>query len=114
MYVRPFPNVDEEKLRISRGGGSQPVWSLDGKQLFYLGPGVMMAVPIITEPVLSAGNASELFDLGEFFRPTSETARTYDRAPDGRFLKIGGGATVNSLVGFLNFTEELKQLVPVD
>ena len=37
IYVRPFPNVEDEQWLISNGGGTQPLWAPDGRELFYLG-----------------------------------------------------------------------------
>ena len=37
VFVRPFPDVAKQKIKISaEGGGSQPLWARDGKELFYL------------------------------------------------------------------------------
>ena len=36
IIVRPFPNVEEGHWNVSNAGGSQPLWSRDGKELFYL------------------------------------------------------------------------------
>jgi Tol biopolymer transport system component len=35
IYVRPFPNVNTGRFQVSRGGGPQPVWSRDGRELFF-------------------------------------------------------------------------------
>ena len=37
IYVQPYP-ADGSKWQISTGGGLQPRWSADGKELFYLTP----------------------------------------------------------------------------
>ena len=37
MYVRAFsPNAPGAKVLVSRGGGSDPRWRIDGKELFYV------------------------------------------------------------------------------
>ena len=36
IYARPFPNVDEGRWQISRGGGTSPLWGPDGRELCYL------------------------------------------------------------------------------
>jgi serine/threonine-protein kinase len=43
IYVRPYPNVNAGKWQVSPGGGSRPLWSRRGDELFYVGPdgGVM-------------------------------------------------------------------------
>jgi serine/threonine protein kinase len=46
VYIQSFPTSDE-KFQISNGGGTQPQWHPNGKELFYItSDGVMMAVPI--------------------------------------------------------------------
>ena len=51
VYVRPFPGLDG-KWQISTEGGTQPMWSRDGKELFFRNGDRMMAVAISTEPEL--------------------------------------------------------------
>lgn len=38
VYVRPFPGASGGKWQISNGGGNEPRWRRDGKELFYVGP----------------------------------------------------------------------------
>ena len=58
IYVRPFPNVEAGRWLVSKDGGSRPLWSPDGRELFYLSPSAsLMAVDVETEPVFAAGNA---------------------------------------------------------
>jgi Tol biopolymer transport system component len=46
VYVRPFPAGDQQ-WKISTGGGEQPRWRGDGKEMFYVAlDGKMMTVPI--------------------------------------------------------------------
>ncbi len=53
VYVRPFPAVDEGQWLVSTNGGQRPLWSPDGRELFYLSGPVnlnrpaLMAVPIL-------------------------------------------------------------------
>jgi serine/threonine protein kinase len=47
VYVQPFPMSSGGKWQISNGGGSQPRWRRDGKELFYFAPdNSLMAVPV--------------------------------------------------------------------
>ncbi len=47
IYVRPFPNVGDNRTKISTGGGTRPAWARNGRELFYLKvDGTMVAVPI--------------------------------------------------------------------
>ena len=118
IYVQPFPNVDDGRWQISTGGGTQPLWAADGRELFYLAPrGGVMAVPVQTEPTFTAGNGEVLFD-GSYF--VSGFGRTYDVAPDGqRFLMIaardgpdGASASTNIIV-IQHWLQELKARVSI-
>ena len=46
VYVRPFPNVDDGQWQISTSNGTQPLWSPDGRELFYRQGDVLMTVPV--------------------------------------------------------------------
>jgi len=35
IYVRPYPNASGGKWQISTGGGLYPLWSKNGRELFY-------------------------------------------------------------------------------
>ena len=89
VYVRPFPNKEDGKWMISTGGGNEPVWSRDGRTLFYLQGQKMMSVDIATQPVFRPGLPRFLhegrFDLG-FPRGAISG---YDISLDGqRFLRL--------------------------
>ena len=116
VYVQRFPDLGE-KQRISVGGGREPLWSRDGRELFFRSPNGLMAVPVLaTEPTFRAGNAELLFEQRY---ATYIERRNYDIAPDGqRFLMIREGAatdaaTAEQLVVVLNWFQELKERVPI-
>jgi serine/threonine-protein kinase len=53
VYVRPFPNVDGGKWLVSRAEGTRsPVWSADGRELYYIDDlrRELVAVRITTSP----------------------------------------------------------------
>jgi hypothetical protein len=61
VYVASFPSFTD-KRQVSRGGGGQPLWRKDGKELFYSGlDGKLMAVPTTTGTVFDAGAPASLF-----------------------------------------------------
>ena len=35
VYIRPFPNVNDGRWQVSNGFGIGPIWSQDGRELFY-------------------------------------------------------------------------------
>jgi len=83
VYVVSFPSLTG-KWQVSIDGGTQPRWRRDGKELFFLSGGMLVAA--------SVDGASSSFKIGAvqrlFQTRTSGGPRSvYDVAPDGqRFL----------------------------
>jgi eukaryotic-like serine/threonine-protein kinase len=51
IYVRPFPNANGGKWRVSAGGsGLAPRWRADGREIFYIDGGRLVAVPVAPGP----------------------------------------------------------------
>jgi serine/threonine-protein kinase len=113
VYVQPFPGPGR-KWTISTDGGNEPVWSRDGREMFYRSGDAVMAVPITSQPTFAAGLPHQLFS-GQF-EPTGTGTSGYDVSLDGRrFLMIQAAepelpATQVSVV--INWFEELRHLVP--
>jgi serine/threonine protein kinase len=82
VYIRSFP-TPSRKWQVSMNGGSNPIWSRDGKELFFIAvDGRMMAVDVTeSEGKFSPGVPKALFDAGLL-----PEASYYDVAKDGRFL----------------------------
>ena len=91
IYVRPFsPDSPETvpdqggKWLISTGGGSQPRWRGDGKELYYLAPDrKLMAVEITTSPVFRAGAPKALFQAPPQ-NAVSIISHSWDLTPGGK------------------------------
>jgi hypothetical protein len=100
-------------VRVSQDGGRQPVWSRDGKELFYLQADRLMAVAV-------KGRAERFeFDrAAELFTVPYVVEGAYDVAADGRFLMIqptaqsGATPAPGEIVVVQNWDQELKRLVP--
>jgi len=113
IYVRPYPGPGE-KLTISTEGGSEPIWSRTGRELFYRNGDAMMSVGISAGPPLEVGSPRRLFE-----RPYESTLALwpdYDVTPDGqRFLMVRtleqheSPPQINVVV---NWFSELQQRVP--
>jgi len=115
VYVEPFPPTGA-RYPISRG--VHPMWSHDGKELFYHRlpdtPDHMEVVTVIShakQPTFTFSNPTSvpLRDM-QFSQPISE--RNWDILPDGKrfvgFSAIGSSRQINVVV---NWFEELKQRV---
>jgi eukaryotic-like serine/threonine-protein kinase len=64
VYVQAFPGKGGS-YRVSRNGGTQPMWRGDGRELFFLAPdSTMMAVSISTANGFEAGIPQALFASG--------------------------------------------------
>ena len=119
VYVRPFPDVDEGRWQISQGGGTQPLWGPDGRELFYLSSVAQLtSVTVGTDP-FTPGNPEVVLEETYYYGVGPMIGRTYDISPDGtRFLMIkqGGGddAAPTQVILVQNWLDELKRLVPVD
>ena len=118
IYVQPFPKVSDGRWQVSTAGGTAPVWSRDGRELFYDNGNFLMGVPIDTKASFSPGTPRVLFPSA-YFHGASFGGRAWDIAPDGRFLMLKEGASTTStaaaeIIVVLNWTEELKQRLPKD
>jgi len=123
IYVRAFPDVDSGgRWQVSTGGGNSPLWSPDGKELFYRINDEVIAVSVETEPTFKTGKRETLF-RGNYASLGGNDPHRWDIHPDGkRFLMMKEStddetteetsrSTINII---LNWFEELKEKVPVD
>jgi Tol biopolymer transport system component len=114
IYVERYPELGSRQ-KISTDGGVLPLWSRNGRELFFggLDGRQMFVVPIQSGTTLVAGRPEVLFDTAMMVG-----SRMYDLAPDGRFIVIRpaeeetGSGTAPSLILVQNWFEELKRLVP--
>jgi Tol biopolymer transport system component/tRNA A-37 threonylcarbamoyl transferase component Bud32 len=88
VYVRPFPNSASARWQVSNGGGGSPVWSADGKEIFFInGANRLVAAELGTGPEFSVKELKPLFDARRFsyiaYHQAFETTR------DGGFVFLG-------------------------
>ncbi|PYS36143.1 MAG: hypothetical protein DMG14_25305 [Acidobacteria bacterium] len=121
IYVQPFPPTGA-KYQVSFGGGRSPLWSPDGRQLFYLqgqanGTQQIVSVDVQTQPAFVAGKTAPLPIEGVI---ADTGPRSYDISPDGKFFVVmlpqaqaNDKAPPEQVNVALNWFDELKQRVPV-
>ena len=114
VYVQAYPGPGG-KWQISTDGGTGPIWNRSGLELFYRSANKLMAVNVTTHPSFSSGKPKMLFE-GSFLSE-GPVFPSYDVSPGGqRFLMIqpvDQGQTASTQINVvLNWTEELKHLVP--
>jgi serine/threonine protein kinase len=113
VFVRPFPGPGA-RITVSTAGGSEPVWTTNGSEIFYRNGDQMMAAPVQMKPSFAIGRATKLF-TGNYERDRGSGAANanYDVTTDGqRFVMIEPPAASSHFVVVLNWFEELKQRVP--
>jgi serine/threonine-protein kinase len=80
IYVAPFP-AKGGKWQISRGGGRTPLWSRNGRKLFYQQNRSMMAVTL-------SGGSSFDFSSPVVFCELPPTSVPFDISPDEKRLLV--------------------------
>jgi Tol biopolymer transport system component len=112
IYVAPFPGPGGN-WRVSSDGGSEPVWSRDGHELFFLAANNwLMAVPVRLSPAFDAGPPKPLFLVRRREPVATLDLFSYDVAADGqRFLvnTDAGEPTAAPLTVVLDWTPEPKR-----
>jgi Tol biopolymer transport system component len=122
VYVRPFPNVNDRRFQISQGGATWPMWSRNGRELFYVSnvagqsERYLTVVPITTATgtTFDWGTGTRLFNAGPYVRSAN---RGMDISRDGtKFLAIADPSTSTSNTRTVmryvaNWFDELKARV---
>lgn len=96
IYVSTFPDPTANKWSISAGGGYQPRWRRDGKELFYItADNKLMSVEVKSGP--SFGVPRELFAVPIYGGGSNSTNQIrWDVSPDGQkflFNTVSGDAS---------------------
>lgn len=110
VYVTPFPDA-RSKIVVSIEGGLEPIWSSDGRELYFRQGSKVMAARVSLGPPIDVSPPVELFD-GPYTLDLSGHQR-WDVAPDGRFLMVENSEDFQVVI-VEGFFEELKRLVPTN
>jgi eukaryotic-like serine/threonine-protein kinase len=101
VYLQRFPGQGPAR-QVSGSGGNFPVWSHDGKEIFFLSPDrKLMSARVAAN--LQAEVPRPLFELDASADDTG-----YDVAPDGRFLMLTPTESAAPLRVVMNWTADLK------
>jgi len=82
LYVQPFP-VTGMKFQITKNGGGHPLWSPDGKELYFDNGFRIFTVAIQTAPKFTAGDPVQT-PINGFIQGPGNYRRQYDITPDGK------------------------------
>ena len=105
VYVRPFPGLGD-RFQVSVDGGTEPVWSPDGRRLFYRRNRLITAATIAASPRFSVAKREELFEGDFLFQGVHAE---YDISPDGKqFLVMKVAASDVQTIVVQNWLSELR------
>jgi WD40 repeat protein len=116
VYVRPFPaDPSGGKWQISGGGGNNPIWSRNGRELFYMTP--QNQIMVVSYTAKGATFVADKPRLWSDHRIWNGIGKDYDLAPDGKRFAVfeppegdqKPEAHVNLL---LNFFDEVRRRAP--
>jgi hypothetical protein len=110
VYVRPFPDAGSARWQVSTAGGTSPVWSHSGKELFYRSTQEqLMTVAVRPGATFAFEQAKPLFSTANYvvINPVS----SFDVSPDDKrflFLRETAPNERNEVIVVQNWTQEMK------
>jgi serine/threonine-protein kinase len=104
VYVRPFPGPGPV-MTVSAGGGTEPIWSREGTQLFYRSGRQIISARVERTPTFRVVSRTTLFE-GDYL--ASPNYAQYDVARDGRFLMLKPTGESTQITVLVNWPQTLK------
>ncbi len=121
VYVCPFPDVNKDRWKVSTKGGTQPLWSPGGDELYYRNGEEILAVSVQTKEQFSFKSPVKIFS-GKYL--LDNFTLNWDIHPKNKnflMLKIPDTTIEKSdqesphkIVVVTNWFEELKEKVPTN
>jgi serine/threonine protein kinase len=84
------------RVQVSIRGGDEPVWSRDGKRLFYRGEGKFKVAEVSGSPTFHVVSRSDF--MNDVYIPGPAPHANYDVTPDGKKLLVLEGGQVRLVV----------------
>jgi Tol biopolymer transport system component len=109
VYVRPFPGPGS-RVQISQNGGEMPVWSRDGKRLFFASDQNMMIADLAFSPGPNVTHRSSIF-VGDVFEAGSRGHAAFDVMPDGKGVLCIKPLGDTQVIVVLNWIDELRAAI---
>ena len=106
VYIQAFPGPGA-RVQVSSGGGTEPVWHPNGRELFYRTTTVLMSAALAVTPELSVVRRDSLFVIG-LSEPTH--VANYDVMRDGdHFIALRPRSEGSPPTAVVNWTTELRE-----
>jgi Tol biopolymer transport system component len=115
VYVQPYPSLDR-RVAVSTAGGYEPVWSRDGKRLYFRTQDSLMVAAVASASPLAFSAPRPLFG-DRFVRAQGDTHTHFDVDAAGRLLLAEAQRTAQTaprmqIQVVLNWIETVKQMAP--
>jgi serine/threonine-protein kinase len=111
VYAGPL-QAGGEQVQISQGGATEPVWSPDGRELFYRslksGKSELIAATIRTDPTFAVVSQRALFAVDEMVG--AQPHANYDVSPDGQTFAMVRRSPGSHIVVIQNVPALLRRL----
>ena len=105
VVVQPFPGPGP-RVQVSTKGGTEPVWSPDGRRLYYRSSGKIIAANVRTTPTFAVMSRDDLMD--DVFQLALSPHANYDVSPDGTKLLLLRGADRQTLILVHSWASEVR------
>ena len=103
IYAQSYPDPGPRTV-VSVGGGRYPVWSADGREIYYWGSSQLMTAAVRFEASrVTIVQRTQLLDIKSF---RTELLRNYDVRPSGREFVVLGGTAPSRLVARIGALDE--------
>ncbi|HEY2164455.1 MAG TPA: protein kinase [Gemmatimonadaceae bacterium] len=106
IVVQPFPGPGG-RVQVSTGGGTEPVWSRDGKRLFYRGDGRLMAARLATGEGFAVAARDTLFADGYQYAPNPHA--NFDVMGDDAHFVFLKAASEGSMIVVANWKAVVRE-----
>jgi len=112
VFARPFPAGDG-KWQVSSAGGTQPKWSRDGREIFYLERDTLLAVDVVdVEPLALGRPVKAMATKMSRPMPLSSEFATYEPGLEGQSIFLvrpaENGTSPNRLMLIQNWSAEFE------
>ena len=112
VYVQRLDGGDGDQVQVSQGGATEPVWSPDGRELFYRsmtgGKSELMAATLRAESDLVVTSQRVLFPVDEMVG--GQPHANYDISPDGQTFAMVRRSPGSHIVVMQNVPALLRRL----
>jgi Tol biopolymer transport system component len=107
LYLRSLGGSDAQ-LQVSVDGASEPVWSRDGREIFYRAGSSLIAAQLRLGEEPGVVTRAELFNVSEY--DAAAPHANYDVSPDGSWFVFARRGSANHIVVLQNVPELARRI----